>query len=299
MWNILPDKLMPELDDMLADRVERKNSTTLDFDAQLTAHYATRAILSRVKAVYVGFKDGLDCTIADNFVSYFLRVDTDFGLRQLRGRDLSCMGHSVEMAVRMKRWNALEPSLIAQLNDPDPWKARSAADLLARFGGRAAKQAMLERLRRFHQQWVKREAEFRWTPGTPKDVSDASSFQYGLEAALGTAQGWILNDTEIDEIQQLAVGSAKENVASWRAPSSEGAIAINIVDLDDLNVTIGRYLVRNVGTLRAKLAQFPSGTTFLLQVLPLYEEKKADAVVQVIHETAQEHGFNIQTAKNQ
>jgi hypothetical protein len=300
MLRILPDNLMPQFDNMLAARLEKKNSSTFSLDSQLIAHYATRAILPRVKAVYQNSKEDADCEAVDGLISYFLRVDTEFGLRQLKDATLSCNRRSLAMAVRMKRWSALEPVMIARLNDLDLGKARNAAETLGEFGGAEAKRAMLERLRRFHEQWARREAEFQSTPGTPNDITEASSFQFGLLQATGTAQGWILDDAEMTEMEQLAIGQAKENVASWHPPGSEKtAVAINLIDLDDFTLTVDRYTVHDLNTLRTKLAQFPSGTRFVFLDFQTNQDPRSEPVIQAIHELAQQHGFSVETPGNQ
>jgi hypothetical protein len=299
--SILPDKLMPQFDNMLAARLEGKNSATLNLDSQLTARYATKAILPRVKAVYQSVKADADCEVADGLVSYFLRVDTEFGLRQFKDANLHCMRRSLETAVHMKRWSALEPTIITRLNDPDLWKASNAAEALSQFGGPKAKQAIFERLRSFHEQWATRAAEFQSISHAPKEINEASSFQFDLLQALGTAQAWILDDAEITEVEHLAIGQGKENVASWHVPGSEkAAIQINILDLDDFHVTVDRYAVRDIKALRAKLAQFPSGTQFaILYFPPANQDKRSEPVVQAIHEVAQDHGFKVETIATQ
>src|SRR5262249_10231775 len=150
------------------------------------------------------------------------------------------------------------------LNDPDLNKAYKAAELLGEFGDAKAKQALFERLRRFHAQWIKREAEFRFRPNMPREISEANMLQMALEHSLGCAQGWILTDAEITELEQLVMEPGQKSISYWHLPNPEKSlIGINI-DLDEFRVVVDRYQVHNIGALQAKLAQFPAGTGFSL-----------------------------------
>lgn len=156
---VLPNETLSEFDQLLAGRIKQKGSRTFPLDAQLIARYATKAILSRVKAAYEG-KPGLqDCVREDGFISYFLRTDADYGVGLLAREPSCCMTKSIPAIIRMKRWNEIEPAVIGHMNSPDLNRARQAAETLAKYGRADAEKAIWERLRRFHQQWADRESE--------------------------------------------------------------------------------------------------------------------------------------------
>lgn len=297
---ILPDKPDPQFDTVLARRLEQEASPTFDLDINLIARLASPAILPRVKALYEKTDDD-SCTTRGELVSYFLRVDPGYAMRHLKDASLFCMRAAWESAFRLKQWSAVEPFLIAELNGPNLWNARNAAETLERFGGLKAKRAMLERLRRFHQQWAKREKEFKSTLGAPHDVSEAMSFQYGLVEAIGKAQGWILEDSEIAEVQRLTLGNQKQQVADWESPHSEWiGIDVSMFSFDSFSILVDRYLVQDVSSLRAKLAQFPSGTHFFIGHFgSAQEDHRWNQVMQAIHEVAQEHEFKIDMGSRQ
>jgi len=292
---ILPDKPDAQFDELLATRLERKDSPTLDLDAGLIARFATGAILPRVKTFYQSSGDD-SCGTKSELVSYFLRVDTDYGIRLLKGADLFCMKGALETAARLKRWSAVEPWVIAELNGPNLWSARNAAEALAEYGSIKAKQSMLERLRKFHQQWAKREKEFQSTPGMPRAVNDAMGFQYGLVEAIGTAQGWLLDDSEIAEVQHLTLGNQKQQVADWKQAHSESiGIDLSFLSFDSFSILIDRYSVSDIDSLRAKLTQFPAGTRFVIfHFHSAQEDMRWNKIIGAIHETAQEHGFPVE-----
>ena len=49
---VLSQETLPEFDDLLVARLERRDSHTMPLDAQLIARYSTKAILPRVKSLY-------------------------------------------------------------------------------------------------------------------------------------------------------------------------------------------------------------------------------------------------------
>jgi len=132
---------LPEFDQLLAERLEQKGRT-LPLDAQLVGRYSTRGILPRVKAVYGIAPGQWDCVAEDGFVSYFLRVEPNYGVEQLAAAASSCLTESIDSVIRMKRWREVEPRLVAKLNDPDLNRARNAAETLSRYGGPKAEKAL-------------------------------------------------------------------------------------------------------------------------------------------------------------
>jgi hypothetical protein len=80
---VLPQETLPEFDEILVARLERKDSHTLPLDAQLIARYSTKKILPRVKPLYETAPGRWDCATEDGFVLYFLRTEPDYGVQRL------------------------------------------------------------------------------------------------------------------------------------------------------------------------------------------------------------------------
>jgi hypothetical protein len=191
----------------------------------------------------------------------------------------------------MKRWEQVEPALVARLNDPKLWVARAAAETLALYGGPKAEQAMWERLRRFHQQWAPRAQDLQDSPEMKPGANDAMGFQFGLVEALGRAQGWVLDDDQVSELEKLTLGPERQSVAQWhwRSPMP---LEVNYV-FERLQASInGQYFPRDAASLRAKLEQYPGGTQFLLHASGS-QEQLAPAL-EAIREAAQRQGLVIE-----
>ena len=209
---VLPSATLPEFDQMLLRRLELKDAHTMPLDAQLIGRYSTKAILPRVKALYESAPGRWDCVTEDGFLLYFVRVKPDYGVERLKATPSACTTESMPAVIKMKRWGEIETSVIAELNNSDLNRARQAAETLAKYGDDKAEAALWERVRRFHQQWAKRENDLTYRGGTPRDASEAIGFQYGLVESLARAQGWLLSDDQIAELENLALGSERDNV---------------------------------------------------------------------------------------
>ncbi len=260
---VLPDVTLPQFDELLAKRVADPNSRTRELDAGLIGRYSSGAILARVKVCYESAAGAWSCAIADGFMNYFLRVDPDYGTRQVGKGASTCTPESLKTLVSIGRWAKVEPAIIAKLNDPQLCVARDAAELLAMYGGPKAKMAMFERVRLFHDQWVGREKELRFIAEMPREAHEASSFQFGLVEALGHAANWLLTDEEIGELEKLTLGQERENVARWRWHSPV-TLKMTVAFNGQIHAEIGAglFLANDLSALLTKLSQFPAGTLF-------------------------------------
>jgi hypothetical protein len=286
---VLPQATLPDFDQVLAARLENKESRTLPLDAELVGRYSTKAILPRVKAVYEAAPGRWDCLAEDGLVLYFLRTDTDYGVRRLAIAPSACMTESIPAVIRMKRWSEVEPGAIAELKNPDLNRARQAAETLSRYGSAQAEKAMWERLRSFHQQWARRESDLNYRPGSPRDAAEAMSFQFGLVESLAKAQAWLLSDEEVAELENLTLGSERENLKQyhWKSPVE---LSLNLLFDGQLRADINhQYFPADLASLRAKLAQYPSGTKFKLTTFG--EPSRLVPILQEINDAAVEHGL--------
>ena len=289
---VLPQETLPEFDDLLVARLERKDSHTMPLDAQLIARYSTKAILPRVKSLYETAPGRWDCVTEDGFVLYFLRTEPEYGVQRLTAAPSFCMTESIPAVMKMKRWGEIESKVITQLDNPDLNRARQAAETLAKYGGAKAEAALWERMRRLHKQWANRENDLSFRSGTPRDASEAISFQYGLVESIAGAQGWLLSNEQVDELEKMTLGSERDNVKQrrWISPVE---LSLDFLFDGQLRADINhQYFPRDLPSLRAKLGQYPSGTKFRLTILG--EEDRLGPVVRGVNETAVEDGLVIE-----
>jgi hypothetical protein len=290
--SMLPEKELPEFDELLMGRLEQPESRTRGLDAQLLGRYATKAVLMRAKTSYAAPGSLQDCETQDGFVAYFLRVDADFGVARLAASPSFCMGVSLPLVVRMKRWKDVEPAVIAAMYQPDLNRARQAAETLAKYGGPKAEEAMWARMKQFHDEWAPRESEFSPSLKQATDVREASSFQYGVVESLGHALGWLLSNEQIDALETLTLGQERENVKliHWTTPVD---VTYTVVPDGRTDVMLGRlYKPMSAEQVFAKMKQYPAGTKFVVRLLG--DEAKLADVRQGMVETASEAGLTLE-----
>ena len=285
---LLPNETLPQFDQMLAARIEEKNSRTRSLDAQLIGRYSTKEILPRVKGVFESAGSGWDCGSEDGFVVYFLRVDVDYGVKQLEKKPpTGCMTNALRAITKMQRWREVEPAIIACLNGQDLNWARQAAETLAKYGSKQAEKALWDRLRRFHEQWSERGNELSMRPGLRRDANEAIGFQFGLVEAIGKAPAWLLTDDEITELENLTLGQEKDDVKQWHWKST---VNVNVSYFgDQIVASLNQYTTSDLASLKAKLAQYPSGTKLGLNIVGPPEHRSL--IRAAIEDIAAEHGF--------
>ena len=286
---LLPQKTLPQFDQMLTARIEDKESRTRGLDAQLIGRYSTKAILPRVKSVYETAPGQWDCVSEDGFVVYFLRVDPDYGVKRLTQAPSFCMTNALPAVIRMHRWSEVEPGIIARLNGPDLSRARQAAETLAKYGSTQAEKTLWDRLRKFHEQWSERGNELSMRPGMRADANEAVGFQFGLVEAIGKAPAWLLTDDEITKLESLTLGQERDNVKQWHWTSTVN-VDVNFGG-DQIIASMNQYTATDVASLKAKLAQYPGGTKLWLNIFGSPEH--VASVHAAIADIAAEHGFEV------
>jgi len=286
---VLPQKTLPQFDQMLAARIEDKESRTKGLDAQLVGRYSTNAILPRVKTVYETAPGLWDCVTEDGFVVYFLRVDPDYGVKRLAQAPSFCMTNALPAVIKMHRWSEVEPGIITRLDGPDLNRARQAAETLAEYGSTQAEKALWDRLRKFHEQWAERGNELSMRPGMRSDANEAVGFQFGLVEAIGKAPAWLLTDDEVTELENLTLGQEWDNVKQWHWKST---VNVNVSFAGDQTIaSMNQYTATDIASLKAKLAQYPSGTKLWLNIFG--SPDKVASVHAIIADIAAEHGFEL------
>ena len=148
---------------------------------------------------------------------------------------------------------------------------------------------MWERLRKFSEQWAARGTELDMRPGIRNDANEAVGFQFGLVEAIGKAQAWLLTDEQITELENLTLGQERDNVKQWHW-KSPGDLSVTLVG-NQMVASINQYSALDVSSLKAKLAQYPRGTTFQLNIYG--PPDRVAPVRAAIAEAAAEHGLDV------
>ncbi len=157
---LLPDRSLPELNDMLASRAEAGQ-----IEDALILRYATGDIVRRVEQAYLKRNADFDrqklphCGGA--LIYYFLKHDPSFGERELRG-DMDKPGafpacYDIGFQFQSLDRNAYSPALerlaIEFLTSNKVPVKRGAAEVLGKYGSPAAEKPLWDTLEYFHSWW--------------------------------------------------------------------------------------------------------------------------------------------------
>jgi hypothetical protein len=126
-------------------------------------------------------------------------------------------------------------------------------------------------------------------PGMPSDANEAVGFQFGLVEAIGKAQAWLLTNEKITELENLTLGQERDNVKQWHW-SSPVNLTVSFFG-EKMVANINQYSATDLTSLKTKLAQYPSGTKFWLNILGSPE--RVAPVRAAITDIAEEHGFDL------
>jgi len=258
----LPDRPLPALDAVLAADLESclHNDSEWPSAPHLVERYATRAILSRVKAAYRSDGGEWGGDTQSSLLAYFLRMDHPYGLEQMRralaSREKSGWYRSVLSDVAaLAPGPDIERLAVAHLHDPDIGVEADAVKTLGAYGSPAAEAPLWARMREWHRQWAGKAAQI-----TP----EVGQLEYVLSFALATSPGWLADRAKLQALENLCVTpGARSNMAGlvkeWAAPISITYMG----ERDDWSVVQYRQ-ISSLAALESKLAQFPRGTRFRL-----------------------------------
>jgi hypothetical protein len=232
---ILPDTVLPDLDDALVTAYEQRKGIGIEA-GRLLARYASSGALRRLRALY---ETNPHC---GPVLTYFFRVDAAYASQQLAKlrETIDCAGY--DPLLPMSR--GLEDAAIRLLRSPGSYQRKDAATLLEYARSARAKQPLID--------------VWRAAQRVPERADEATTFW----RALTTSNGWVLTPREFDELRaacsteacRLAVARARQRLQE----------TIDISSSNNLypTVFVGPYSIHSFPDLKAKIAQFPRGTEF-------------------------------------
>jgi hypothetical protein len=280
----LPDKTLPELDDLFCSQLVETRANHLDgmtVAARLLARYGTAAVLPRVKEIYGDLGGRWACDFQASLLAYFLRVEEPFGTERLRealsrrdkcppGRNSysHCYPTVLRDVSRLYTCPAMEKVALEFLDDADPEMAAGAAGFLEQHGTLAAKPALMKRLERWHHEWQGREEELQTTVVGGQKNQEQVSLEGSLVGALCVAQAWLLTPDEARRVQSLCVteNARITPLSAVKGPGEKVNLSICRMWDGELSGHIGDYVARSMESLKKKMGQYPKGTVF--QVIP-------------------------------
>ncbi|HZS08699.1 MAG TPA: HEAT repeat domain-containing protein [Blastocatellia bacterium] len=269
---ILPDEALPELDQILADRLEQGGE--MDIISGLIERYATSAVSPRVRAFYEEKAGKWACTIQANLLAYLLRTDPESGAQLVRGalqarskEDTGCWTNTLGEIGRLHTCPELEKVAIASLDDPNPEVVRNAIELLGRYGSAEAEEPLWRCFEKWHREWGGRVAELtNYTLNESRQLA-GRQLETSLWQALISSPGWLADPKKLVPVQQLCLSDEARQQVGTAIERWAGEIHIAFAPGADKwgYVEVAQYTLNSPDDLKRKLTQFPKGTVFKWQ----------------------------------
>jgi hypothetical protein len=274
---MLPERELPELDDILAANVEMiEDFDALSIRAELLHRYASRAASARVLSRVDDLLTRMACRPQAALLAYFVRANPDLGQalldRVLAWRERTgCYHRALRDVATLRMTPGVEATAVAHLDDPDPQVVISAAETLGRYGSRASAQRLRAQFERWHGAWEGRQEELRFSRAEDRPNTMQGMVEFAFLNALGRGQAWLTDSGDVRALRMLCVtDNCRTQADHMIAAADDVRIGILRVDNPDNSlVTLAQYQLNSIASLEQKLAQYPKGTTFTLDVSTL------------------------------
>jgi hypothetical protein len=292
---MLPDRNLPELNDILASRLEAGQ-----YADSLILRYATGDIVQRVEQGYLKRNQELDQQKLPHcggpLIYYFLQYDAAFGEKELRS-DMNkpaavpaCydIGFQFQSLDRNAYSPALERLAIEFLSSPKVPVKRGAAEVLGKYGSPAAQKPLWDTLEYFHSWWMGREEQLDEQSG-----QEGAQFERALRIALAQADGWVLQEDGLNRLLALCSSNwCKQEIGEWLA-HAKSPIEIRVMaGADGFQATMALYDIHSAGQMRSKVQQFPKGTVFRIVPVP-YGDKRDRSAIEQADEIVRSAGYSL------
>jgi hypothetical protein len=271
---ILPDAELPELASAIVSNFTEAEDG--ERTSSLLARYVTKAELPRVVAWLDPRLGRYACRQQNNVLAYVLRVEPATA-RPLIERALAARGPGknacrIMLFSDIAAWQAsplLEDLAIAHLNDEDLQVVLDAVLYLGHHGSAAAEEPLWRRYEAWSKKWTGRAGELSKPVVEMNPTVWETSLGRNLEITLATGQGWFAGRPALSHIAELAVTTGDRSqidsyLAAWQATPFRIGCEPPLYPDGEPKFTLVQYAGLPLAALKAKLAQFPSGSRFLL-----------------------------------
>ena len=320
---ILPEESLPELDGVLAANLEKsvpyeqptlgggdEQYRSVEAISQLIERYASPAILPRVKAAYRRVPaNSWGCLPQAALLAYMSRAEPAAGIELIRealaareeGQSL-CYTKVLGEVAGLHMSPELEEVAVDALSDPDPAVVNSAAGVLGAYGSAASEEKLWLRLKAWHDTWQSRAAEMAGKrPELPEEGADPLAVEALIESALvralTTGQAWLADAGRLESVRTLCL--TKESCDEVEKLLKAGPPTVSIT-FDGatgkplyLNVS-PQYHFSSVEAFKRKLLQYPTGTSFKVEVRGAVGEG-ARSFVEQLKSYLEARGYKLRT----
>ena len=274
---LLPERTLPQFEEGWAKTIERGGAADVVF--QLLDRYGSAQSLSALESIYEAHRGDWACSPQTAMLRYFLRVNPDYGVNQLRAalelrKTTGCYRTQLSEMHEYARMPQVEKLAILHLDDPAPAVASDAALALQHYGSPASEAALWARLEKFHQQWGDKPDELLHPQPNMIVFDKDSGLEQALVQAILDGQAWFADAETIQRLKVLSSPAMQSRLDGTlhSLESGEFTLVMNWWPEDELNYTLGWYSGKGMASFKKKLAQFPSGSHFRMVTTKAEEE---------------------------
>ena len=269
---MLPDKELPEAGPPLVERLrEMADFNVAGNIASLIHRYADGSVEPQVIAFLDERLDELACEVQDPLLAYLLKQDPAAARPLLtkslapRGDDRAwCFKDMFTSLGKLQNSSLLEELAIPALEHPDGRVVAQAATYLKDHGSAAAEGPLFDRFAEWSRQWRGREPKPDSVSGQSQETGQGWSVGSSLMEAVALGQGWLADQTTLQRLAALSVGSqqrqqAEQYLSAWETRPWR----IQVLTADPVTLGILIYDGLSLDAAKEKLKQFPRGTRFV------------------------------------
>lgn len=270
---ILPDKTLPEVEQVLADNfVKQQGLDGVENLASLLQRYATDAVLPQVLPVVDKHVGKWACAIQAPVLAYLLRVNPEVAKPRIeaamsaRGHGYSACNHSLLTGMgALQQDPVLEEIAVSGLDDIDPEVASNAASFLSSYGSPDVEEKLWDRLIRWNEKWLGKEDQFPFVSGKNNPNLWQGYLGLNLVQALSNARSWLADESRLRRLRQLALGaSMQDQVDGLIGVWENKPWAISYYRLGDQQFfQVLQYRANSLKSFEDKLKQFAKGSSFI------------------------------------
>jgi uncharacterized protein (DUF1810 family) len=269
---MLPDETLPEADALIAERfgsaVTRDAAVDDERLLQLAERYASATVAPQLKMTYEARVGQMPCEPQSALLAYFLRVEPAYATslieKALASRKATgCYHFLLTEVAALRATPELESAALMSLEDSDAQLVANAAEMLGGYGSTRAREALLQRFARWHDEWAGREKELA-TQSETDPASAQTRAEMSLLSALSHAPAWLADEEFLKRLRGLCVtkGCVRESESNLKQFGTAITVFLNPRDGSVQSASLGQYNVLSWEWLKEKTEQFPSGTTF-------------------------------------
>ncbi len=326
----LSDPSLPDQETQIAANfagfASLKDDHDLVHSATLLHRYATRAVLPTVLPFIDAKLTDWPCSIQVPVLAYLLKVSPEEAAPRVdkvlnTPRIQVCTSRLLTTLGSLEPTPVLERTSLSQIEIGGP-AAADAAHYLQKYAPPQFKSKIWDQLKMWHQRFVTSGAQKRVNGGawTPDDLTERDLIT-GLTDAFEKAQAWMLTPEDAEGLQallgeetmgglqctfqcgaHLSVGPGPGEYAIYgqmnptveeRQYARESMEYLNSVER--LRYSINQYQCGDLKSLKDKLVQFPSGSTFVFAYE--FSARDRDELVEISSFLA-EHGYKVKNVQN-